>query len=276
MSLPAPQRASASLDRSRRRGARVAGLDSALVREAVAGRAAGRASVGSWMSAADSDRDARADRDEPSRTSGSSRELRRRARLRLERPRRRRRARPADRPSARAPERRRARRGRHPGTSCRQCRSGRQWRRILGAMPRLRVAPPSSTSSSATSTATRRGSSRPTSGRGRRARPGGLPRAGDHRLPARGPAAAARVRGPGGRGAREARGPHRAVRRGRRLPRGRPRPRQRAAVCATARCTASTASTSCPNYAVFDEQRYFAAVDGPTARCSSSPACGSA
>ena len=75
--------------------------------------------------------------------------------------------------------------------SSRQCRVS--WRRCLGsASP-----PPSSTPSSATSTATRRASStRYERGRGRRLRPRRVPRAGDHRLPARRPAAEARRSSP--------------------------------------------------------------------------------
>ena len=53
---------------------------------------------------------------------------------------------------------------------------------------------------------------------------------------------------------------HRPVRGDRRLRRRRARPLQRGGrVRATARCSASTASACLPNYAVFDEQRYFTA-----------------
>ena len=52
------------------------------------------------------------------------------------------------------------------------------------------------------------------------------------------------------------------LRRGDRLPRAPAATSTTRPRCArTARCTASTASSCCPNYAVFDEQRYFTAVD---------------
>ena len=66
----------------------------------------------------------------------------------------------------------------------------------------------------------------------------------------------------GGRGAREARGPHRRDRGDRRVSRSRAATsRTRPRFSRTAACRASTASTSCPNYAVFDEQRYFVPGD---------------
>ena len=144
----------------------------------------------------------------------------------------------------------------------------RQCRRILEAMPRLRVA--AAQLDLVVGDLDGNVGAHPRrlrAGRRGRLRPRRLPRARDHRLPARRPAAAPGVRRPGGRGAREGRGAHRAAR-----PRSSASPRpardlyNAAAVCAHGQgARASTASTCCPNYAVFDEQRYFApsTVDGP-------------
>ena len=126
--------------------------------------------------------------------------------------------------------------------------------------------PRSSTSSSATSTATSTASSRPTSGPSRRVRPRRVPRALGHRLPARGPPAAPVVRRALRRDGREVRGAHRSHRRGRRLPRGAAATSSNAAaVCANGRVQGVYRKHLLPNYAVFDEQRYFApsTVDGP-------------
>ena len=92
---------------------------------------------------------------------------------------------------------------------------------------------------------------------GRRPRP--LPRARGHRLPARGPAAAAGLRprrralarGDRARGAWDRRARRHASLR-------RATSTTRAPSAPTARCRRSTASASCPNYGVFDEERYFA------------------
>ena len=95
-------------------------------------------------------------------------------------------------------------------------------------------------------------------GRGRRRRRGRLPRAGRHRLPARGPAAEARVRGRQPGRARQGGGRHRALRRRGRLRRRAARPLQRrrrvrrgrgagrlsqAGCCPTTGCSTSSATS---------------------------------
>ncbi len=101
-------------------------------------------------------------------------------------------------------------------------------------------------------------------GRGRRLRPRRVPRAHRHRLPARRPAAAARVRRAGGRDARQDRGAHRAGRGGHRLPRARAATSTTRRRCArTAACYGVYRKQLLPNYAVFDEQRYFVAPREP-------------
>ena len=103
-------------------------------------------------------------------------------------------------------------------------------------------------------------------GRRGRLRPGRVPRARDHRVPARGPPAPPRVRRAGGRDPRQDRVPHRP-----------PAPRSSASPRPTATSTTRPPSARTgkvlgiyrkhllPNYAVFDEQRYFESwtVDGP-------------
>ena len=102
--------------------------------------------------------------------------------------------------------------------------------------------------------------------RRRRLRPRRVPGARAHRLPARRPAAAAGVRG--------ARAPRRstssppapaAPRRWSAFPRRRGTSHNAAAVCANGRVQGVYRKHLLPNYAVFDEQRYFApsTVDGP-------------
>ena len=92
-------------------------------------------------------------------------------------------------------------------------------------------------------------------GRGR-ARPGGLPRAGHHRLPARGSAAAAGVRRRQRAGPREGRAAPVGARR-RRLRRRRARPVQRRGGVRDGEVLGVYHKRLLPNYAVFDEQRYF-------------------
>ena len=86
-------------------------------------------------------------------------------------------------------------------------------------------------------------------------------RAGHHRVPARGPAPEAGVRGRQRGRAREGRRRHRPVRHGRRVRGRRTRGRQglanAAAVCAGGRVVGVYRKRFLPNYGVFDEQRWF-------------------
>ena len=78
----------------------------------------------------------------------------------------------------------------------------------------------------------------------------------------------------GGRDARQDRGAHRRVRGGDRLPRAGPTTSTTRRRCArTAQVLGVYRKQLLPNYAVFDEQRYFVAVDRAAARCSTSRAC---
>ena len=143
----------------------------------------------------------------------------------------------------------------------------RQCRRILYRCLGSGSPPRSSTSSSATSKAT---STRILDAYERADAAGcdlvAFPELVAHGLPARGPAAAAGVRRPGARVAREGRGAHRRV-----PPRSSASPRPSATSPTRPPCCAHGAVQGVyrkhllPNYAVFDEQRYFApsTVDGP-------------
>ena len=137
--------------------------------------------------------------------------------------------------------------------------------RILGPMPRLRVAAAQLNvvvgDLEGNARADPRGVRR---SRGGRLRPRRVPRADRHRVPARRPALAARVRRAGRRDARQDR---RRAPRGRRRSIGFPEPgrdlHNAAAVCANGRVYGVYRKQLLPNYAVFDEQRYFVAPREP-------------
>ena len=114
-------------------------------------------------------------------------------------------------------------------------------------------------------------------GRGGRVRPGRVPRAGHHRLPARGPAAEARLRRrqPASRSSGWRRPPDAAwpwsassTRAATSATRRRSAP--------TARCAGVYRKRELPNYAVFDEMRYFARRPGARDSSTSSAASASA